>query len=281
MRISNLEFNTERSITPSILSENKSSIIDSHCHIVFSNFDEDREKVAQRWRSEGVKALLHACVEPSEIPAIKSMADQFKEIRYSVGVHPLDVHNWKKDTLQVLRNAAIDDNRVVAIGELGLDLFKAKNLSDQLSILMPQLSLAYELNLPVIVHCRDAAKEMQAVFSKLSADGHCPKGVMHCWSGNVKEMKEFLALDFYISFSGNVTFKNALDIHECAREVPSDRFLVETDSPFLSPVPYRGKRNEPSYVKLVVDKIAGLRGESFSKIASESTQNARKLFGLP
>ena len=263
------------------MSDPKSSIIDSHCHIVFSSFDEDREEVAQRWRSEGVKALLHACVEPSEIPAIKSMADQFQEMRYSVGVHPLDVHHWKTETLSVLQKAACEDKRVVAIGELGLDLFKAENLTEQLSILMPQLNLAFELNLPVIVHCRDAAKEMLEVFSKLSKDGCCPRGVMHCWSGNVKQMREFLDLGFYISFSGNVTFKNATDIHECAREAPSSRFLVETDSPFLSPAPHRGKRNEPSFVKHVVDKISDLRGESFSEIAEKTTRNARELFGLP
>ena len=263
------------------MSNSNSSIIDSHCHIVFSHFNEDREKVAERWRSQGVKALLHACVEPSEIPAIKSMADQFHEIRYSVGVHPLDVNHWEPETLTVLKNAALDDSRVVAIGELGLDLFKAENLSEQLSILMPQLNLAFELNLPVIVHCRDAAKEMLEVFSKLSEDGCCPRGVMHCWSGNVKEMREFLDLGFYISFSGNVTFKNATDIHECAKEVPLSRFLVETDSPFLSPVPHRGKRNEPSFVKHVVDKISELRSESFSTIAEKTTQNASELFGLP
>ena len=263
------------------MSNQKISIIDSHCHIVFSNFDEDREKVAERWRSQGVRALLHACVEPSEIPAIKSIADQFKEMRYSVGVHPLDAHLWEPETLSVLKNAALEDKRVVAIGELGLDLFKAENLAEQLSILMPQLHLASELNLPVIVHCRDAAKEMLEVFSRLSKEGCCPKGVMHCWSGNVKEMREFLDLGFYISFSGNVTFKNAIDIHECAMKVPSSRFLVETDSPFLSPVPHRGKRNEPSFVKHVVDKISELRGESFSEIAEKTTHNARELFGLP
>ncbi len=248
---------------------------------MFSSFNEDREKVAERWRSQGVKALLHSCVEPSEIPAIKSMADQFKEMRYSVGVHPLDVHHWGAETVNVLKNAALEDSRVVAIGELGLDLFKAENLHEQLSILMPQLNLAFELNLPVIVHCRDAAKEMLEVFSKLSKDGRCPKGVMHCWSGNVIEMRDFLDLGFYISFSGNVTFKNAISIHECAKEVPSDRVLVETDSPFLSPVPHRGKRNEPSYVKHVVEKISEIRGESFSEIAEKTTQNARELFGLP
>ncbi len=263
------------------MSDSISSIIDSHCHIVFSNFNEDREKVAERWRSQGVKALVHACVEPSEIPAIRSMADQFQEMRYSVGVHPLDAHHWGSETLSVLKKAALDDNRVVAIGELGLDLFKAENLTEQLSILIPQLKLAFELNLPVIVHCRDAAKEMLEVFSKLTEDGCCPKGVMHCWSGNVKEMREFLNLGFYISFSGNVTFKNAIDIHECAKEVPQSRVLVETDSPFLSPVPHRGKRNEPSFVKHVVDKISEIRGESFSEIAEKTTQNARELFALP
>ena len=263
------------------MSDPKSPIIDSHCHIVFSSFDEDREKVAERWRSQGVKALLHACVEPSEIPAIKLMADQFEEMRYSVGVHPLDSHHWGPETVSVLKNAALDDRRVVAIGELGLDLFKAENLSEQLSILMPQLKLAFELNLPVIVHCRDAAKEMLEVFSNLSQDGCCPKGVMHCWSGNVKQMREFLELGFYISFSGNVTFKNAVDIHECAKEVPSSRFLVETDSPFLSPVPHRGKRNEPSFVKHVVERISELRSVSFSEIAEKTTQNARELFGMP
>ena len=263
------------------MSDSTSPIIDSHCHIVFSNFDEDRGEVAQRWRSEGVKAILHACVEPSEIPAIKAMADQFQEMRYSVGVHPLDVDSWEIETLSVLKKAALDDSRVVAIGELGLDLFKAENLNEQLSILIPQLNLACELNLPVIVHCRDAAKEMLEVFSKLSKDGCCPRGVMHCWSGNVKQMREFLDFGFYISFSGNVTFKNAFDIHECAKEVPSGRFLVETDSPFLSPVPHRGKRNEPSFVKHVVERISELRGESFSEIAQKTTRNARELFGLP
>ena len=263
------------------MSDPKNSIIDSHCHIVFSNFNEDREQVAQRWRSQGVKALLHACVEPSEIPAIKSMADKFPEMRYSVGVHPLDAHHWKPKTQSVLKKAALEDSRVVAIGELGLDLFKAHNLKEQLSILIPQLKLAFELNLPIIVHCRDAAKEMLEVFSKLSQEGSCPRGVMHCWSGNVKQMREFLDLGFYISFSGNVTFKKAFDIHECAKEVPSTRFLVETDSPFLSPVPHRGKRNEPSFVKHVVEKISELRDESFDEIAEKTTQNARELFGLP
>ncbi len=256
-------------------------LIDSHCHIVLSNFEEDREEVASRWRSSGVKSLLHACIEPSEIPAIKSLADQFKELRYSVGVHPLDIQCWNLETIEILRNAALDDSRVVAIGELGLDLFKADNLDDQLTVLLPQLKLANELDLPIIVHCRDAAKEMLEVFNNLSSEGSCPKGVMHCWSGNSYEMEGFLDLGFYISFSGNITFSKSTDIHECAKEVPSNRFLIETDSPFLSPVPNRGKRNEPSYVKFVAEKIADLRGDTFFEVAQRSTSNARRLFGLP
>ena len=116
--------------------------------------------MASRWREAGVGALLHACVEPSEIPAIRALADRFPEMRYSVGVHPLDTEHWSDDTAAVLRRAALEDDRVVAIGELGLDLFRVKNLDEQLNVLRPQLDLAVELDLPVIIHCRDAAEPM-------------------------------------------------------------------------------------------------------------------------
>ncbi|MGA0022367.1 MAG: TatD family hydrolase, partial [Vulcanococcus sp.] len=121
-------------------------LIDSHCHIVFRNFDDDLEEVAQRWRDAGVGRLLHACVEPSEIPAIRALADRFPELRYAVGVHPLDPEHWQSDTPAVLKAAALDDPRVVAIGELGLDLFRDKNLDHQLTMLRPQLDLAVELD---------------------------------------------------------------------------------------------------------------------------------------
>ncbi len=114
------------------------TLIDSHCHIVFRNFDDDLDEVASRWREAGVGALLHACVEPSEIPAIRALADRFPEMRYSVGVHPLDTEHWRDDTVAVLRRAALEDDRVVAIGELGLDLFRDKNLEEQLAVLRPQ-----------------------------------------------------------------------------------------------------------------------------------------------
>ncbi len=256
-------------------------LVDSHCHIVFRNFDDDIDDVASRWRAAGVKSLLHACVEPSEIPAIRALADRFDELRYSVGVHPLDTQHWKEETLSTLRAAALEDARVVAIGELGLDLFRDSNLDEQLSVLRPQLDLAFELSLPVIVHCRDAAVPMAKELRKLHEAGRCPTGVMHCWGGTPKEMEIFLELGFFISFSGTVTFSKAESTHACARMVPENRFLIETDCPFLAPVPFRGKRNEPSYVKAVAARIAELREESFKSVAMKSTANARQLFGLP
>ncbi len=256
-------------------------LIDIHCHIVFRNFDNDIDEVADRWRDAGVQSLLHACVEPSEIPAIRALADKFPELRYSVGLHPLDTQHWNDETYSVLRSAALEDDRVVAIGELGLDLFRDSNLEEQLNILIPQLELAVYLDLPVIIHCRDAASPMLEQLKKLDLLGKCPKGVMHCWGGSPEEMNSFLELGFYISFSGTVTFPKAELTHTCAREVPDDRFLVETDCPFLAPVPRRGKRNEPAFVREVALRVSQLRDQSFSSVATNSTANARRLFNLP
>jgi TatD DNase family protein len=266
------------SATPSL--EAAPSLVDSHCHIVFRDFDADLEAVSQRWREAGVKALVHACVEPAEIPAIRALADRFPELRYAVGVHPLDTQHWRNDTARVLEDAARADGRVVAIGELGLDLFRATNLDDQLAALRPQLDLALKLDLPVIIHCRDAAEPMLAELRRRQAEGACPRGVMHCWGGTPEEMAGFLDLGLYISFSGTVTFAKAETIHACARKVPGDRYLVETDCPFLAPVPRRGKRNEPAYVAAVAARIAELRGETLTQVASATTANATRLFGL-
>ena len=197
-----------------------------------------------------------------------------------MGVHPLDTQHWDENTVSILRQAAQDDDRVVAIGELGLDLFRARTLINN-AVLRPQLDLAVELGLPVIVHCRDAAEPMLAELRRRQLQGTCPAGVMHCWGGTPEEMHQFLDLGFHISFSGTVTFAKALPTHDCARQVPEDRFLVETDCPFLAPVPRRGKRNEPAYVAAVAERMAELRGESLESIANSTTANARRLFRLP
>ena len=147
-------------------------------------------------------------------------------------------------------------------------------------MLRPQLDLAVELDLPIIVHCRDAAEAMLQELRGRAAVGGCPRGVMHCWGGTPEEMAEFLNLGFYISFSGTVTFPKAEATHACAQQVPADRFLVETDCPFLAPVPRRGKRNEPAFVASVAERVAVLRGETLTEVALTSSANAARLFGL-
>ncbi len=254
------------------------NLVDSHCHLIFENYKNDIDEVALRWRSKGVGKLLHACCDLSEIPKLKKISDKFSELYYSVGLHPLEASQWANDSQNILRKAIHSDKRVVAIGELGLDFFKCDNKEEQFRALYPQLELAYELDLPVIVHCRDAAEEMIELFKKLSKNNLCPRGVLHCWSGSPREMEEFLALGFYISFSGIVTFPKAYQTHECARLVPSNRYLVETDSPFLAPVPHRGKRNEPSYVERVAQTIASIRLTEINTVAKETSENAENLF---
>jgi TatD DNase family protein len=256
-------------------------LVDSHCHLVFRQFDGDLMEVVARWREAGVGAVVHACVEPAEIPAMRALADRVPELRYAVGVHPLDWQKWELETESVLRAAAEADPRVVAVGELGLDLYRQHNLEEQKAVLEPQLDLACDLGLPVIVHCRDAAAPMLEVFRRRHDEGRCPGGVMHCWGGTPEEMEGFLALGFHISFSGTVTFPKAESIQACARQVPADRYLVETDCPFLSPAPRRGKRNEPANVAVVAAKVAELREETLEVVARNSTHNASKLFKLP
>ena len=257
---------------------NDIELIDSHCHLIFENFEEDLEEVVSRWRSKGVKKLLHACCELSEIPKLKKISRKFDELYYSVGLHPLEANKWAFHSESILKNAALGDSRVVAIGELGLDFFKSDNVKKQIDALLPQMNLAYELELPVIIHCREAANELLRICKMLSQQGKCPRGVLHCWSGTPDEMKHFLDLGFYISFSGIVTFPKAYEIHECARIVPRDKYLIETDSPFLAPVPYRGKRNEPAFVESVAKSIASLRSSELKNIADESSRNAEDLF---
>ena len=253
-------------------------LIDSHCHLIFENFEKDLEEVVSRWRSIGVEKLLHACCELSEIPKLKKISNKFDELYYSVGLHPLEANKWENNSKSILKNAAQHDSRVVAIGELGLDLFKSENVSIQIKALIPQMNLAFELGLPVIIHCRDAVNEMLKICHDLSKEGKCPKGVLHCWTGSPDEMRQFLDLGFYISFSGIVTFPKAHEIHECAKLVPSDKYLIETDAPFLAPVPHRGKRNEPAFVENVAKSLAELRSTTLKNIAEESSRNAEDLF---
>ena len=255
-------------------------LIDTHVHINFDVFQSDLSSLQDRWREAGVVHLVHSCVEPSEFAQIQSIADRFPEMSFAIGLHPLDAQKWKDNTAQEILTAAQSDRRVVAIGEIGLDFFKADNHDRQIEVFRAQLEIAYQLNKPVIIHCRDAAPELREVLQTYQQQNKAIRGVMHCWSGNPEETQWFLDLGFYISFSGIVTFKKAETVHNSAKIVPLDRLLVETDCPFLAPAPYRGKRNEPAYVRYVAENLAQLREISLEDLAEATTHNACQLFNL-
>lgn len=255
-------------------------LIDTHVHINFDVFAEDLNDLQKRWREAQVVHLVHSCVEPSEFSSIRGIADRFSEVSFAVGLHPLDVHKWVPEMAEEILALASSDRRVVAIGETGLDFYKADNKSLQKEVLAAQLRIAQHLGKPVIIHCRDAAPTLREFLQDFWRKEDSVAGVMHCWSGSPEETKWFLDLGFYISFSGVVTFKNAKEIQESAKMVPSDRLLVETDCPFLAPTPKRGKRNEPAYVRHVAEYVANLRDVSLETLARQTTENACQLFGL-
>ncbi len=257
-------------------------LIDTHVHLNFEVFQQDLAMVRSRWQEAGVVHLVHSCVEPSEFASIQAIAQQIPELSFAVGLHPLDADKWNSKTADEIKTFARSDLRVVAIGEMGLDFYKADNYEHQVMVFESQLAIASELDLPVIIHCRDAALAVKDVLQKWTdRKGERVRGVMHCWGGEPEETQWFLDLGFYISFSGTVTFKNAKTIQSSAAMVRSDRLLVETDCPFLAPVPKRGeRRNEPAYVRYVAEHVANLRGETLEAIAQQTTENACKLFGL-
>lgn len=255
-------------------------LIDTHVHINFNTFAPDLNTIRTNWQQAGVIHLIHSCVEPDEFPGIKAIADRFPEVSIAIGLHPLDADKWTEQTPEQIQQLAKSSPQVAAIGETGLDFYKAKNQQQQEIAFTSQLQIAHKLDKPVIIHCRDAAERAAQIF-KTFAQTHGPvKGVMHCWSGTPEETKLFLDLGLYISFSGIVTFKSARQVQESAQIVPSDRLLIETDCPFLAPVPYRGKRNEPAYVKYVAQRVAEIRGVPVETLAAETTQNACKLFQI-
>jgi TatD DNase family protein len=257
-------------------------LIDTHVHLNFDSFTPDLDAVAQRWRAANVSYLVHSCVEPSEFQRIQEIAHQYPELFFAVGLHPLDAEQWEPGLKSQIQSLAESDSKVVAIGETGLDFYKASNHAQQQEVFLAHLQIARFLDLPVIIHCRDAADVMVKLLQDVWQSQGAVKGVMHCWGGNAEQTQAFLELGFYISFSGIVTFKNATIIHESAQIVPDDRLLIETDCPFLSPVPKRGeRRNEPANVQYVAQKLAALRGVTVEAIAQQTTHNACQLFRLP
>ncbi|MBR8828857.1 MAG: TatD family hydrolase [Gomphosphaeria aponina SAG 52.96 = DSM 107014] len=255
-------------------------LIDTHVHLNDKIFEGELNWLREHWQAAGVTKLVHSCVCPEEFESIRAIANQFPEVYFAVGLHPLDAQKWTGETKEEILRKGAADERVVALGEMGLDYYKAENKELQKEILKAQLEVAKELDLPVIIHCREAAAELREICQEFWEKSGAVSGVMHCWGGTPAETQWFLDLGFYISFSGIVTFKNAKTVKESAQMVPSDRLLIETDCPYLAPVPKRGKRNEPANVKYVAECLAELRNVSEETIAQETTANACLLFGI-
>jgi TatD DNase family protein len=257
-------------------------LVDTHVHLNFDTFAGDLNELARAWRQAGVLALVHSCVEPGDFPAMQALADRIPELHLSVGLHPLDTDKWTATTAAQIAELAASDNRIVAIGETGLDFFKADDEAVQREAFWQQLIIAHRLGLPVIVHCRDAAQATATMVREFQQTVGPVTGVMHCWAGTPEETQWFLDLGFYVSFSGIVTFKNAHQVKASARMVPDDRLLVETDCPFLSPEPMRKeRRNQPAFVRHVATYLAELRQVEFDALAQTTTHNAVTLFNLP
>ncbi len=253
-------------------------LIDSHAHIDGEAFDEDRDEVIRGFEAAGIEAVIVPAADWDSLYRVTDLAKKYDNIYAAVGIHPHDVKELKEEDLETIRELAKDE-KVVAIGEIGLDYYYDHSPRDvQKEYFRKQIQLAKELNLPIIVHDRDSAQDVYEIIS--SEYDENLKGVLHSFSGSIEMAKKYLDMGFYISFAGPVTFKNAVRPKEVSKEIPLDRLLVETDSPYMTPVPYRGKRNDPTYVRYIAEKIAELKEIEFDELAKATTENAKKLFGI-
>ena len=253
-------------------------LFDTHCHLDDEKFDPDREEAFGRLRARGVSRVV--CVG-SDLPTSESsirFAQTHENTWASCGVHPHEAAQAPEGYLDRLRELSRED-RVVAIGEIGLDYYYDFSPRDvQKRVLSEQLDLACELDLPVIFHIRDAHGDMIDLFRSRE---RLPRGIIHCFSGSRETALEYVRMGFFISFSGPLTFKKAPNLQAAAQAVPLDRLLVETDSPYLAPEPVRGRRNEPANVFYVCQKLAELRGLSMEEMARITTENGCRIYGIP
>ena len=252
-------------------------LVDSHCHLDFDVFDDDREDMIARATEAGVGTLVTICTHLSKFEAVRAIAAAHENIWCSVGIHPHQVAEEGIAPVERLIELAADP-LVVGIGETGLDYYYDHSpRDDQRANFRAHIAAARETGLPVIVHTRDADDDTAAILVEQAGQGSYP-GVLHCFSAGRGLAEAALDLGFYISLSGIVTFRNAEGLREIARDVPLDRLLVETDSPFLAPMPNRGKRNEPAFVVHTARMLAELKGVDEAALAGATTENFFRLF---
>lgn len=260
-------------------------LIDTHCHINFDSYDEDRDAVIARAAEAGVKQIINPAVDLETSRAAVELAAQYPGVYAAVGVHPNSSADFDEAWIGEI-TALAAQKKVVAIGEIGLDYHWDKSPKEkQFQAFEAQLAEAARLELPVIIHNREASDDVIAILEGWTQD--LPPslqdrpGVLHSFSAPPEIAERAIEIGFYLGFTGPITYKNADQLRRIAARIPLDRILVETDGPFLTPIPHRGKRNEPMYIPLIVERLAALRNISVEAMGAATTENAIRLFRLP
>ena len=252
-------------------------LADSHAHLEMNDFDRDRDEVIKRAENAGVDLIITVGTTLDDCRKAVSIANKYKNVYAAIGIHPHEVKDINETTYETLKKLAKMD-KVVAFGEIGLDFFRNLSPRDvQIRRFGEQLELASEIGLPIIIHDRDAHQE---ILEMLGGWKGKHRGVVHCFSGNYKMAEKCLEMGFFISIPGAITFGKSEKLQDVIRHIPVTDILVETDAPYLTPHPHRGKRNEPAYVIHTARKVAEIKGLSLEELASVTYQNTRNVFGI-
>ena len=253
-------------------------LFDTHVHLNADQYNEDLEEVIARAQEAGVTNMVVVGFDRPTITRAMELVEQYEFLYACVGWHPVDAIDMTDEDLLWIEELA-SHRKVVAIGEMGLDYHWDKSPKDiQKEVFRKQIRLAKKVKLPIVIHNREATADIVDILKEEGAEE--VGGIMHCFSGSAEVAKECVKMNFYISLGGPVTFKNARKPKEVAAEIPLDKLLIETDCPYLAPHPYRGKRNEPGYVKLVAEEIAKIKELTFEEVADATTRNAKKVFAI-
>ncbi|MBL1223657.1 TatD family hydrolase [Enterococcus sp. BWR-S5] len=253
-------------------------IFDSHTHLNAEQFNDDIPETIERAKELGVTEMAVVGFDTPTIDKSLALSKEYADIYSIIGWHPTEAGSYTKD-IEARLQELLDTPKVVALGEIGLDYYWMEDPKDvQDRVFRRQIAIAKEMKLPISIHMRDAIEDTYRVLKEEGVQDI--GGIMHSYSGDSEWMKRFLDLGMHISFSGVVSFKKAVEVQEAAQTAPLERLLVETDAPYLAPVPYRGKRNEPGYTRYVVEKIAELRAMPWEELAQQTTKNAHQLFRI-
>lgn len=249
---------------------------DTHAHLLDERFDEDREKLIQELPDNDIANVVESSADLANSIKAAALAREYSMIHAAVGIHPHSASEWDDGTEVKLRKL-LQEPKVVAVGEIGLDYhytFSPREIQKQ--VFEKQIQLALDTDYPIVVHSREATADTLEILKRYPK----VRGELHCFSGSAETAKELVKMGFYIAFGGALTFKNARKTLEAAQAVPLEKLLIETDCPYMTPVPFRGKRNEPSYVKYVAEKLAEVKNVSVEEIAQVTMENGKRFFGI-